>query len=208
MVPYTFLEGDRVTTLPTEDRDFAMMLGRQPGRTRLGPAAPGFDAADVLPELTERAVTYIDSRAAAKDGKPFFLYLPLASPHTPILPTKEWQGRSGLNPYADFVMQTDAAVGAVLAALDKHGLAENTLVVFTSDNGCSPQAKFPELRAKGHDPSPGFRGHKADIYEGGHRVPFLVRWPAKVKPGQVGPAGLPDGRFPHLCRGRRRDRAR
>ena len=81
-------------------------------------------------------------------------------------------------------MQTDAAVGEVLAALDRHGLAENTLVIFTSDNGCSPQAKFPELRAKGHDPSAGLRGHKADIYEGGHRVPFLVRWPAKVKPGK------------------------
>ena len=183
MVPYTFLEGDRAAKPPTEDRDFAMMLGRQPGRTRLGPAAPGFDAADVLPELTKRAVTHIDNWAA-RDRKPFFLYLPLASPHTPILPTKEWQGKSGLNPYADFVMQTDAAVGSVLAVLDKHGLAENTLVIFTSDNGCSPQAKFPELRAKGHDPSAGFRGHKADIYEGGHRIPFLVRWPAKVKPGR------------------------
>ena len=79
-------------------------------------------------------------------------------------------------------MQTDAAVGEVLAALDKHGLADNTLVIFTSDNGCSPQADFPELRAKGHNPSHVFRGHKADIFEGGHRVPFLVRWPGKVKP--------------------------
>jgi arylsulfatase A-like enzyme len=183
MVPYTFLVNGRVEKLPAEDRDFAMMFGRQPGRTRKGPTAPGFDAADVLPELTRRAVRYIDDRAA-KGDKSFLLYLPLASPHTPILPTKEWRGKSGLNPYADFVMQTDAAVGEVLAALDKHGLAENTLVIFTSDNGCSPQAKFPELREKGHDPSAGFRGHKADIYEGGHRVPFLVRWPAKVQPGK------------------------
>jgi arylsulfatase A-like enzyme len=184
MVPYTFLRGTQVWRLPTEDRDFAMMLGRDGGRTRKGPADPEFEAADVLPMLTKQAVTYIDRHASLKDGKPFLLYLPLASPHTPILPTKEWQGKSGLNPYADFVMQTDAAVGEVLAALEKHGLAENTLVIFTSDNGCSPQAKFPELRAKGHDPSAGFRGHKADIYEGGHRVPFLVRWPAKVKPGK------------------------
>ena len=184
MVPYTFLDGDRVAKLPTAEQDFPLMLGREPGRTRLGPATPGFDAADVLPELTKRAVAHIDGRAAAKDGKPFFLYLPLASPHTPILPTKEWQGKSGLNPYADFVMQTDAAVGAVLAALDRHGFAENTLVIFTSDNGCSPQAKFPELRDKGHDPNAGMRGHKADVYEGGHRVPFLVRWPAKVRPGK------------------------
>ncbi len=186
MVPYTFLHDDRVAKLPSEERDFPLMLGRKPGRTRLGPAAPGFDAADVLPELTKHAVAYIDGRAAAaKAGKPFFLYLPFASPHTPILPAKQWQGRSGLNPYADFVMQTDAAVGAVLAALDKNGLAGNTLVVFASDNGCSPQAKFPELRAKGHDPSAGFRGTKADIYEGGHRVPFVVRWPGAVKPGRT-----------------------
>jgi arylsulfatase A-like enzyme len=181
MVPYTFIENDRVTKLPTEDRDFPLMLGREMGRCRKGPAAPGFEAEDVLPELTKRAVAYIDGRAKA--GTPFFLYLPLTAPHTPILPTGEWQNKSGLNPYADFVMATDAAVGAVLAALDTHKLAGDTLVIFTSDNGCSPQADFPALKKLGHDPSAGFRGHKADIYEGGHRVPLFVRWPGKVKPG-------------------------
>ncbi|HYF34830.1 MAG TPA: sulfatase-like hydrolase/transferase, partial [Prosthecobacter sp.] len=87
--------------------------------------------------------------------------------------------------YADFVAQTDAAIGEVLAALDKQGAAENTFVVFTSDNGSSPSADFPVLKEKGHNPSHVFRGHKADIYEGGHRVPFFVRWPAKVKGGQI-----------------------
>jgi arylsulfatase A-like enzyme len=157
------------------------MLGREMGRCRKGPAAPGFDAADVLPTLTKKAVGYIGERAKA--GGPFFLYLPLASPHTPILPTPDWQKKSGLNYYGDFVMQTDAAIGEVLAALDKHGLAENTLVIITSDNGCSPQADFPALLKLGHNPNHIFRGNKADIYEGGHRVPFFVRWPGKVKPG-------------------------
>jgi arylsulfatase A-like enzyme len=181
MVPYTFIENDRVTANPTEDRDFPLMLGRETGRCRKGPAAPGFDAADVLPTLTKKVVGYIGERAKAR--APFFLYLPLASPHTPILPTKEWQGRSGLNPYADFVMATDAAVGEVLAALDRHGLAGDTLVIVTSDNGCSPQADFPALLKLGHNPNHVFRGNKADVYEGGHRVPFLVRWPGRVKPG-------------------------
>jgi arylsulfatase A len=184
MVPYTFIENDRVTELPTEDRSFAMMLGRTQGQTRQGPTAPGFDAADVLPKLTEKAVQYVNSRAeAARQGQPFFLYLPFASPHTPILPTESWQGKSGLNPYADFVMETDWCVGQVLQAIEQAGLADDTLVIFTSDNGCSPQARYEELLPHGHNPSSVFRGHKADIFDGGHRVPFIVRWPARVKPG-------------------------
>jgi arylsulfatase A-like enzyme len=184
MVPYTFIENDRVTVLPTEDKSFAMMQGRTGATTRKGPTAPGFEAADVLPTLTRKAVDYIAARAEeAREGKPFLLYLPLASPHTPILPTAEWQGKSGLNPYADFVMQTDAAIGQILKQLDEQGLAQNTLVIITSDNGCSPQAKFEELLPKGHNPSHVFRGHKADIFEGGHHIPFLVRWPGKVQPG-------------------------
>src|SRR5690606_30226639 len=113
-------------------------------------------------------------------GVPFFLYVPLASPHTPILPTAEWQGASDINPYADFVMQTDDAVGQILSALAECGLQEQTLVVFTSDNGCSPQAKFDELAEHGHHPSGPLRGHKADLFEGGLRVPLIARLPGVV----------------------------
>jgi arylsulfatase A-like enzyme len=186
MVPYTFIENDRVTKLPTRDVSFPMMLGRTNNQTRRGPGAEGFEAEAVLPAFTQKAADYIGSRAKeARAGKPFFLYLPLNSPHTPIAPTKEWRGRSGLNFYADFVMQTDWAVGRVMEALEKGGVAENTLVFFTSDNGCSPQADFPALAEKGHNPSHTFRGTKADIWDGGHRVPFIVRWPAAP------PAGSP-----------------
>lgn len=184
MVPYTYIQNDRVTALPTEDRDFPLMLGREQGRCRKGPTAPGFEVEDVLPMLTRKAVDHIGQRAGeARKGKPFFLYLPLNGPHTPIAPTKEWRDKSGLNYYGDFVMQVDWTVGQVLKALDEHNLSANTLVILTSDNGCSPQAKFEELVPKGHNPSHIFRGHKADIFEGGHHIPFLVRWPGKVKPG-------------------------
>lgn len=142
------------------------------------------DPVEVLPRLGRRAVDHIAAQAGpAKAGRPFFLYLPLTSPHTPIVPAGEWRGRSGLGDYADFVMQTDAAVGEVLAALDRHGLAGDTLVLFTADNGCSPAAGVAGLEERGHFPSGPHRGYKADIWEGGHRVPFLARWPGKVKAG-------------------------
>jgi len=104
----------------------------------------------------------------------------LPAPHAPIAPSVEWLGKSGLNFYADYVMETDASVGELLEVLKRNGLAKNTLVVFTSDNGCSPEADIPFLLSHGHDPSDGRRGDKADIYDGGHRVPLIVRWPARV----------------------------
>ncbi|WP_414660835.1 sulfatase family protein [Horticoccus sp. 23ND18S-11] len=179
MVPYTFIENDRVTVQPTLDRTWPLHPG-YPADCRVGPAAPGFEVEHVLPEFTRQAVNTITERA--RTGQPFFLYLPLASPHTPIAPNQAWIGKSGLNLYADFVMETDAAVGEVLAALDRAGVADNTLVIFTSDNGCSPSAKIEVLQEKGHAVSGPLRGHKADAFDGGHRVPFFVRWPARVKP--------------------------
>ena len=184
MVPYTFIENDHVTVVPTVDKSFPMTYGRPRGRTRRGPGAPEFEAEKVLPTLARKAAEYVAQRAAdAKEGRPFFLYVPFNSPHTPIAPTAEWRGKSGISPYADYVMETDWAVGQVLQALEENGLAEHTLVIFTSDNGCSPAANIKELEAAGHEPSGPLRGYKADIWDGGHRVPFLVRWPGHVKPG-------------------------
>jgi arylsulfatase A-like enzyme len=152
------------------------------GWWRKGPTSPDFDHEDVLPNLTRRAVKYVKEQV--KKEKPFFLYLALPSPHTPVLPTPEFNGKSGLDSaYADFVTMTDDTVKQVLDALKEAGVDENTLFIFTSDNGCSPEADFAELEKQGHDPSSIYRGHKADIFEGGHRVPFIVRWPARVKAG-------------------------
>jgi arylsulfatase A-like enzyme len=134
-----------------------------------------------LPKLTERSVAYLAERA--RDQKPFFLYFPLTSPHEPIAPSAAFRGKSGLNALGDFLLETDAVVGQVMDALEKHGLAKNTLVIFTCDNGSSLYTGGTELRQKGHEPSAGFRGQKTSIYEGGHRVPFFARWPGANAPG-------------------------
>jgi len=176
MFPYVWIH-DR---LPTEQGSVTKAF------TRSGPAGPNFEAIDVQPGIIDHTIGFIKERAAAaKQGTPFFAYVPLAAPHTPIVPTAEWQGKSGINAYADFVRQVDADIGRLLDALDKQDLTNNTLIFFTSDNGCSPSAKIEELQAAGHEPSYIYRGHKADIYEGGHRVPFLARWPGKIKPNSV-----------------------
>lgn len=174
MPPYVYIENNKSQGIPTVTKAFF----------RDGPAHKDFEAIDVLPRITEKTVQIIDEHAAAsKKGKPFFIYFPLNAPHTPILPTPEWQGKSGINAYCDFVMQVDDTVGQVMQALKKQGIHENTLVIFTADNGCSPAANFKEMADKDHQPSYRFRGHKADIYEGGHRVPFIANWPARVKAG-------------------------
>lgn len=184
MVPYTFIENNKVVEIPTTNVCFPMVYGKENPTTRKGPGAVGFNPDDVLPTLTKKAIDFIQKRKPfAEKGKPFFLYLAFASPHTPIAPQKQWLGKSGINPYCDFVMQTDDAVGQILKALENSGLSSNTIIFFASDNGCAPLADFPALIARGHNPSYIFRGAKADIFEGGHRIPLIVRWDGKIKPG-------------------------
>ena len=179
MPPYVWVENDRVTAVPDQ------YTPGSEGKAfwREGPIAPDFKHEDVLPQLTARVVATIEQMA--KEAAPFFLYFPLPAPHTPMLPSPEFQGKSGTNAYGDFCLQVDAVVGQIMKALADNGIAENTILIFTSDNGCSPRADFQELAEIGHHPSYIFRGHKADIYEGGHRIPLIVRWPEKIKAGSV-----------------------
>jgi arylsulfatase A-like enzyme len=176
MPPFVWIKDRRVTEIPSVTKKWL----------RSGPAGPKFEAIDVLPSVIDHTIDFIAESKKANPVRPFFAYVPLNAPHTPIVPTKEFQGSSGISPYADFVRQVDADVGRLLVALDKQGLSESTLVIFTSDNGCSTAANIPELQKAGHEPSYVYRGNKADAYEGGHRVPFVVRWPGKVKPGVSG----------------------
>lgn len=179
MPPYVYIENDRVTALP--DRT----TGRKEKFAwwRTGPTGSDFVHEEVLPNFVNRAADYI--REHAQGEQPFFLYLPLPAPHTPILPSKEFQGKSGLNAYGDFVLMVDAMVGQIQAALEESGAGDHTVLIFTTDNGCSPEADFEELTALGHDPSYIFRGHKADLFDGGHRVPCLLTWPGKISPKVV-----------------------
>lgn len=126
---------------------------------------------EALDDFTNKAITYIEA-PARKKSEPFFLYLPLTSPHTPILPTKEFEGKSGINPYADFVLMTDAVLGKIEAVLKETGLDKNTMIVFTSDNGASPMSDFKTLESKGSHANGNYRGAKADIYEGGSHYPI------------------------------------
>ena len=149
---------------------------------RPGPASADFEAIDVLDKLAAESVKFISDYDS---DKPFFAYIPLPSPHTPIVPSKKWQGKSGLGKYGDFVMQTDDFVGQVVQALDAKGISDNTLLIVTSDNGCSRQAKFEDLAKHGHFPSAQYSGSKSDIWDGGHRVPFLVKWPKAISAGST-----------------------
>ncbi|MFC7338742.1 arylsulfatase [Haloferula chungangensis] len=168
MAPYIWIENDR-------------FVGEADNSKPPQPA-PGFVKAQVLPEIGRKTVEYIRKQDASQ---PFFVYVPLTSPHTPIVPTEEWKGKSGLGSYGDFQMQTDHVIGEIMKAVDASPFADNTLVIVTADNGCSKAAKIDRLEAQGHFPSAQFRGSKADLWDGGHRVPFIVRWPKGVKPGST-----------------------
>lgn len=179
--PYSFIENDRLLGMPTEFLPQSLVGNNQ--ASIQGPALKDWKLERILPALGDRAVQFITE--SAQSQQPFLLYMPLTTPHTPLAVNAQWKGKSQLNLFADLVMETDAVVGRVLATLDKCGVAENTLVIFTSDNGCAPYIGVKDLEALGHNPSGPLRGYKADAWEGGHRVPFIVRWPDHVNAGSV-----------------------
>ncbi len=179
MPPYLFLDNEGVLEAATESiADSAMRRKGGKGFWRGGAIAPHFKHVEVLPTLTERTVAFCKKQTA---DKPFFLYLALTGPHTPWMPTEEFRGKSKAGYYGDFTAQVDASVGRVLKALDEAKVSHNTLVIFTSDNGAH---WLPgDIEKWGHRANGNLRGQKADLWEGGHRVPFMVRWPGQVSAG-------------------------
>lgn len=182
MAPYVYIENDHFTSIPTKTtKDYPEKVPAS--RCRPGAIAEDFVFDQVLPQLTDRATAYIQSHA--KKEQPFFLYFPLTGPHTPIVPSKEFKGKTKLGDYGDFCVEVDAMLGRVMEAVEKAGITQNTWIIFTSDNGCSRAADPDHLESLGHYPSAQFRGMKTDVWEGGHRVPFMMRWPQKIKPGSI-----------------------
>ena len=179
--PYCFIENDRTVGIPSEFLPSQLLKNNLASLP--GPALKAWSLERILPTLGDRAADFIARQAQAQ--QPFLLYLPLTAPHEPLAVTDEWKGKSGLIPYADFVMETDAVIGHVLDALEKSGVAANTLVLFTSDNGKAAYTGAAELEQMGHFSSGPLRGYKASVFEGGHREPFIVRWPGVVQPGTV-----------------------
>jgi arylsulfatase A len=185
--PYFYIRDRQIVKHPSEH----VAASNTPGWTRIqgefwreGAMPAGFKHEEVLPNLTSEAVNTIDRLSAdSKNGKPFFLYFALTGPHTPWLPTKAFKGKSQVGLYGDFVMQVDDTLGQVVAALEKNGISDNTLVIFTSDNG---PVWYQHDRDKYHHSAAGIlRGMKADSWEGAHRMPFVARWPGKIKTGTV-----------------------
>ncbi len=182
MVPYLFVENETALELPT---DSVGPSGYEYGGPywRAGPIAPSFKHIDVHPTITTKAVEFIDGHMENAADQPFFLYVPLAAPHTPWLPTENFQGISQAGGYGDFTAEVDWTVGQVLETLERQGVAENTVVIVSSDNG-----SFwiqDDIDRYDHLSNLNLRGIKADIYEGGNRIPFMVRWPKMIEAGTV-----------------------
>jgi len=182
--PYCWIEDDRVVQAPDTLQDASKWKKIKEGNweCRPGPMASDWDPYENVPTLTKRGVDFI--RAQAESDEPFFLYFAFPYPHAPIIPNDQFDGRSEAGPYGDFVFETDDAAGQLLEALEEAGLSERTIVIFSADNGPEKYA-YKRDQVYDHWSAAPFRGLKRDIYEGGHHVPFLIKWPGLTEPNST-----------------------
>jgi arylsulfatase A len=182
--PYFYIENDRVVQPPTLNIEANNSKGWSPIQGafwRKGDIAPGYEIEEVLPRYTEKSMEWLEQQVTQSSTRPFFLYVAFTAPHTPWMPLEAFQGKSEVDLYGDFVVQVDFSVGQILQTLDKIKQTDNTLVIFTSDNG---PVWYPEdIERFGHSCTAIYRGMKGDAFEGGHRMPFIARWPGKIEPG-------------------------
>jgi arylsulfatase A-like enzyme len=185
MPPYCYLENNRLTEPLTGYTKGNMLESGYTGPFwREGLMTPSYDFYDVLPRFTGKATEYIKSQAGSP--APFFLYFAMPAPHTPWVPAPPFIGTSKAGEYGDYIQEVDEAVGNVLRTLDSLGLSKNTLFIFSSDNG--PYWREGFVQQYNHKAAGEFRGMKGDVFEGGHRVPFIARYPGKIKPGAISKA--------------------
>ncbi len=181
--PHTFMENERAAIFPED------WYEGPPGIS--GPGAPGWTYEALLPAITQKAIAYIKDQVRNNEEQPFFLFFSMTAPHTPIAPVEEFAGKSEAGQYGDFVYQVDHSAGQVMKALEELDIDKNTLVLFSSDNGAIPidgtnyAGSFGSIYDYGHYPNANLRGVKSDAWEGGHRVPLILRWPDKIETGSV-----------------------
>ncbi len=181
---YAFIEGDRIPVPPAAKID-KKLLPKHPyaNDCRDGFIAPNFPMEEIDLVFLNQSREFLESHVRSASGKPFFLYHATQAVHLPSFPANQFKGKTKAGPHGDFIHELDYIVGELLVTLDRLGLADNTLVIFTSDNGPETTSVIHMRADYGHDGARPWRGMKRDQWEGGHRVPFLVRWPGKVKPG-------------------------
>jgi arylsulfatase A-like enzyme len=196
MPPFVYVENDKVVMEPTGISEQKRNKNKYAYWIK-GPISNDFVHEEVLPVFVDKTVSYIKENA--KDEKPYFIYLPLPAPHNPILPISPWKGKSKINPYADFVLMIDDLMANIFKAVKDSGEEDNTIIIFTSDNGCAANANFGALKAKGHNPSYIYSGNKGSYLEGGHRVPFIVKWPEKIKANSISDATICTTDFMATC---------
>lgn len=184
--PYVYIENDRVIEQPTKITGL-VQVDKRGAKTnkdwQAGPVAPSFNHEQVLDDMNDKVLELIDEYSSEEE--PFFIYYPTPAVHSPLIPNKKFRGKSGLNEYADVVLQLDDMVRSISEKLKGKGIYDNTVFIFTSDNGCAGTADFPFLLEHGHNPSYIFRGNKFSIYEGGHRIPTIISYPALIKKDTV-----------------------
>ncbi|MEM7014701.1 MAG: arylsulfatase [Verrucomicrobiota bacterium] len=185
--PYAWIQDDRLVEAPDvimKTGDFKTIKEGN-WEFRPGPMISGWDPYENIPVTTQKGVEFLKAQKDVED--PFFLYFAYPSPHAPIIPNDEFDGKSKAGPYGDFVYETDDSIGRLLKALEESGKADNTVVIFTADNGPEKYAYARDQKFEHWSAHP-LRGLKRDVYEGGHRVPFLIKWPGVTKAGQVSEA--------------------
>ena len=181
---YAFIDGDRIPVPPTKIIDRSPLPKHPYSKdNRPGMIAPGYSMEEIDLQFMEKSLSFLEEHSKKRKGSPFFLFHSAQAVHLPSFPADQFKGKTKAGPHGDFIFELDYIVGKLMAALDKHGFTDNTLVIFSSDNGPEVPTVLSMRQDYKHDGARPWRGVKRDNWEGGHRVPFIARWPGKIKPG-------------------------